>query len=412
MKNISGYLIATIRDYFYKRTIVDAGTSYTLTTGIPQGSVMGPLLWNIMYDPIFEIKYPDGVEAIGFADDLAATIVARTRDELRDRVNETMNSIHRWMEQNKLSIVPEKTGLVILYGPRARRQFKFKLNGTIIAPTKHLKYIGVTISENFYLAQHVKDVVEKAGKRLQSLRAIMPNMKGPSYQKRRLLYGVLQSSLMYAAQIWGGMLALKKYRKMAECVQRKALIRIISAYRTISTGASQVIAGIAPIDLEITSKLVPRVQEQRKQWIEEKWQERWDKEEETAQWTKRLIPNIKTWTECKHKCTDYYLTQALSGHGCFKAYTQKIGKTDENCLYCGKLDTAEHTLFECERWFEYRRQAETKLNGQITPETMINLMITNKETWKHIWNMITEILTKKEAEERKSQKSWSHPRPT
>jgi len=77
------------------------------------------------------------------------------------------------------------------------------------------------------LAQHVKDVVEKAGERL-SLSAIIPNMKGPSYQKRRLLYGVLQSSLMSAAQIWGGMLALEIYRKMAECVQRKALIRIIS----------------------------------------------------------------------------------------------------------------------------------------------------------------------------------------
>lgn len=62
---------------------------------------MGPVLWNIMYDPIRGIKYPDGAEAIGFADDLAAVVVAKTRDPLRYIVGKTMN-----IEQNKLSRVP------------------------------------------------------------------------------------------------------------------------------------------------------------------------------------------------------------------------------------------------------------------------------------------------------------------
>lgn len=62
----------------------------------------------------------------------------------------------------------------------------------------------------------------------------------------------------------------------------------------------------------------------------------------------------KTHSKCKNvdgkqtQCTDYHLTQALPGHGFFKAY--QIGKTDGNDHYCGKLDTAEHTLFECEGW--------------------------------------------------------------
>lgn len=125
------------------------------------------------------------------------------------------------------------------------------------------------------------------------------------------------------------------------------------------------------------------------------------KKKQTAQWTKKLIPKIKIWTDCKHRHKDYHLTQAFSGHGCFKAYTQKIGKTDANCHYCGILDTAEHTLFECDRWLEYRRRAEINVNGQITPDNMTDLMITSKENWNYIHDMIRQILGTKESDERK-----------
>lgn len=403
-RKISKYLIATIRDYFYERTINDAGTVFTQTAGIPQGSVMGPLLWNIMYDPILTIDYPEGVEVIGFADDLAAVVVARTRDEVRTRVDGTLKKISNWMETNKLSLVPEKTGIVVLNGPRARRHFKFKLNGADVTPTKHVKYLGVRISENFYLSQHVQDAVQKTGERLRSLSALMPNIKGPSFHKRRLFYGVLKSTLMYAAPIWGRMVKMDKYRKMVESVQRRALIRITSAYRTISTVASQVIAGIAPIVLEILAQeAAEREQLDAKAWIEQKWQERWENEGNTAQWTRRLIPNISTWTKCKHRRTDYFLTQALTGHGCFKAYTEKIGKTDGNCLYCERLDTAEHTIFECNRWTDYRRQAEIEVDRSITADNMVELMTLSKENWEHIHGMVTKILTQKEIDERREQ---------
>lgn len=148
------------------------------------------------------------MEVIGFADDLAAVVVARTRDEVRTRVDDTLKKIGKWMETNKLSLVPEKTGIVILNGPRARRHFKFNLNGADVTPTKHVKYLGVMISENFYMSQHVQDAVEKTGKRLRSISALMPNMKGPSFHKRRLFYGVLKSTLMYAAPIWGSMVKM------------------------------------------------------------------------------------------------------------------------------------------------------------------------------------------------------------
>ena len=47
----------------------------------------------------------------------------------------------------------------------------------------------------------------------------------------------------------------------------------------------------------------------------EKWQEIWDNHTTTAQWTKKLIPNIAKWLECTHRRVDYTLTQFLTGYG-------------------------------------------------------------------------------------------------
>lgn len=93
--------------------------------------------------------------------------------------------------------------------------------------------------------------------------------------------------------------------------------------------------------------------------------------------------------------------QALTGHGCFKVYTENIGKTNGNCLYCERLDTAEHTIFECSRWMDYRRQAEIEVDRNITTDNMIELMTISKENWEHKHGIVKKILTQKETDERR-----------
>lgn len=119
-KGLSQYLIALIRSYFHGRT------AKVQTAGIPQGSVIGPLLWYIFNDPILKLDYPSRVKAIGFADDLALIIQADYRLELDKKISGTLDMINNWMDTNGLKVVPEKTGLIILNGPRANRDFEVK----------------------------------------------------------------------------------------------------------------------------------------------------------------------------------------------------------------------------------------------------------------------------------------------
>jgi len=143
-----------------------------------------------------------------------------------------------------------------------------------------------------------------------------------------MLNGVIQSILLYAAPVW----EINKYKEMLLSVQRRSLLRVISGYRTISAAAVQAVAGVPPVDLLINerTRIYKGLQNQcgAREETMQKWQDRWTQETVKAQWTKKLIPDLTKWTNCKHRRTNYFFTQALSGHGSFKSYTNRIQKTD------------------------------------------------------------------------------------
>ncbi|KAJ8919407.1 hypothetical protein NQ315_016500 [Exocentrus adspersus] len=60
-----------------------------------------------------------------------------------------------------------------------------------------------------------------------------------------------------------------------------------------------------------------------------RWQVRWEAGP-NGRWTWRLIKNIRSWTNKKYGEVNYYVCQALTGHGNFRTYLKRIGKTEED----------------------------------------------------------------------------------
>ena len=71
-------------NYLTDRFIEDEadGMEFPITAGVPQGSVIGPALWNILYDGILNVEVPKSVSLIAYADDLAIMTVCKTEQEL------------------------------------------------------------------------------------------------------------------------------------------------------------------------------------------------------------------------------------------------------------------------------------------------------------------------------------------
>ena len=141
-----------------------------------------------------------------------------------------------------------------LSGKRERQNIAFNLGENHIRPGKAVKYLGVTLGENLGFGLHVNEAVKKASEKMTKLSQIIPNTHGPKTAKRRLMYGVVQFTLLYAAPIWSEVLRIQTYRNLLVKTQRKALLRVACAYRTVSTAAVQVLTAIPTIDLEVETR--------------------------------------------------------------------------------------------------------------------------------------------------------------
>ncbi|XP_072384369.1 uncharacterized protein [Diabrotica undecimpunctata] len=138
------------------------------------------------------------------------------------------------MSQHGLKLAEEKTEAVILKGPRKRENVIFECGSTEITPKKCVKYLGVTLHTNGSWGEHLRVVTCTATERAAALGGIMPNIGGPKPERRRALHGVVQSIVLYAAPVWSG----ERTR-----TDRTSLLRVASAYRTVSATALWVITG-------------------------------------------------------------------------------------------------------------------------------------------------------------------------
>ena len=406
---VPSYLTKLLNSYLSERTLwydTDEGSKqYTVTAGVPQGSVLGPLLWNVMYNGVLVLPVPKEATIIGFADDLAVVVVAKQPEDVEMYANETISAIKAWLEMVQLDLAEQKTEAVLITNRRKRNTINIRVGGHVITSKPVIKYLGVMIDAKINFKGHLDYACEKAANTSVSLARMMPNIGGPRYSRRLLVAGVVRSTLLYAAPVWEEALACESNRRRVNMTYRLVALRVCSAFRTISGEAACVIAGMIPIDilasetrcLYETRKMNPLEKDAecrkaaRRESLE-KWQKRWD-DSQRGRWTHTLIPRIEEWIQRRHGEINYHLTQFLSGHGGYRKYLHQFRLDDSPlCPECGCTpEDPEHVMFHCPRFLSERRSLEDSLKTTLSPQNIVGEMLKSEGNWCAVNTAIKRI---------------------
>ena len=112
------YLTRMIRNYLRDRQIIyeddDCSIEEEMTCKAPQGSRIGPYLWNTLYEDFSEMKLPGKVTLIGFADDAIIICPENNLELLEMKVNESLRRVKIWLESRKLQMALEKTEILLV----------------------------------------------------------------------------------------------------------------------------------------------------------------------------------------------------------------------------------------------------------------------------------------------------------
>ena len=209
--NIDGLMLKFIKEYLKdrkQRVVVDNEISYTLDvkSGVPQGSILGPLLFVIFINDIQTVVSP-GTKIALYADDTKIWRQMQSKYDY-DILQSDINSLYEWSVRNKMRFHPDKCKILSIHHFHKNVfqelpffLYPYEMNNIILDYCNTEKDLGILINNKFNFKDHRNLILSKAINQFNLLRRTCHFVKNPS--KRRTLYLTMIRSLFeHGSQIW------------------------------------------------------------------------------------------------------------------------------------------------------------------------------------------------------------------
>ena len=198
---IGGKLLSFLKDYLserYQRVIIDGQSSDPglIKAGVPQGSVLGPLLFLIYINDL-----PNNIKSNIklFADDTSLYIEVDDPIQSANVLNQDLQSLICWADQWLVTFNASKTKLMTCSFKKLQHPDILFDNNILQETTTH-KHLGLTLSNNLSWSCHINSVIKSVSPMVDVLKKLKYSLDKDSLE--RIYFSFIRPKLEYGCQIW------------------------------------------------------------------------------------------------------------------------------------------------------------------------------------------------------------------
>ena len=227
---VSDSACALIKSYLYKRQQrVKIGPKRSewgqIAHGIPQGSILGPLLFNIFINDLF-YKLENICSLFNYADDNSLVNTSSTLISLQRKLEVSANVAIHWFKINYMQANPEKFQAMVLKHDPAKHKITLDGGGTAIPTNKCIKLLGVHVDCKLNFDKHVSTLCARAGKQICAINRIAKYLSVDCLLN--IYYAFIIASFEYYNIVWH--FCSKENAMKIEKIHKKALRVVLNNY--------------------------------------------------------------------------------------------------------------------------------------------------------------------------------------